>query len=299
MTKSNKQTNKYRRRSLYPRPRVFDPPPGFTPSCPNPAWSAHPLTLYEQSQSLRDFLRELRNGVTGPSDEGGQGEKDPSVDLSGQAAPAERRGGGAGGRRDGSGIGIGGRTTESGPPKPLKDDSSFTWITESPGRLPRIQKSGGDTDKGIVGEHDKEPQNTSGDEGNDFNKEDGLGDSPVNDDPPTVFSNTPTPGSSPQDLVSPPKTPEQQKPPPSNLDPTLLSAAYEQRLAQQLQEFNATTSWPIRFEKDNISYTYQQHIDSDIERDEAGHYCLDLSEWDRCLMGKCGCCEICRPGYLR
>ncbi|KAI5241862.1 hypothetical protein E4T43_05114 [Aureobasidium subglaciale] len=309
MPKSNKKADKHRGRTPYPKPRIFDPPPGFTPSCPNPAWSAHPLTLYEQSQSLRDFLRDLRNGVTGPPD-------GHTVDPE-QSALAEVRCGEADGAGDGSGTGIGGRIMESGPPESPGEDLDFTWVMEYPEDRSKTLKLGGGIDKKVVDEPNKESQNTPEDKGQDSNKA-----SPVvsiDSDGLLVFE------PAPQEPISPPKTPDKHKPPPPNLDPIIFSTAWERDLAQQLKKYNDNTPWPVTL-GEQLSPAPAWHAecpegyepipcagfplerrqrqlwlpaghDPSIERDESGHYCLDLPDWDRCVMGKCSGCEICRPGY--
>ncbi|KEQ98280.1 hypothetical protein AUEXF2481DRAFT_477508 [Aureobasidium subglaciale EXF-2481] len=310
MPKSNKQTNKCRGRTPYPKTRIFDPPPGFTPSCPNPAWAAHPLTVYEQSQSLSDFLRDLRNGVTGPPD-------DPTVDPE-QSAPAEVRGGDAGGGAgEYPGPDIGGRIMESGPPESPGEDLDFTWIVEYPGGGSETLRLDGGIDKEVVDEPNKESQNNPENKGQDSNQA-----SPVI---PVDLPEFPIFEPAPHEPISPPETPEQQKPPPPNLDPIIFSTAYERDLAQQLKEYNENTPWPVTL-GEKLSPAPAWHAecpegyepipcagyplerrqrqlwlpaghDQSIERDKAGHYCLDLPEWDRCVMGKCSGCEICRPGY--
>jgi hypothetical protein len=103
-------------------------------------------------------------------------------------------------------------------------------------------------------------------------------------------------------------------------------AEEHRRLAELLipvLKFNAETPWPVPFRErldppppwhaecpDGYEPTtlagYPQRrqyttnnvaaFDADIVQEEYGHSCLDLDEWDRCCMSKCGGCEICCPG---
>jgi hypothetical protein len=104
-------------------------------------------------------------------------------------------------------------------------------------------------------------------------------------------------------------------PPPPLTEEELLAD-----LLKPISEFNARTGWPKAsheqphtppywhadcpkgYEPSTLAgYPQRQHStyvpaaqDADVLREKYGHYCLDLDEWDRCCMGKCGGCEICR-----
>jgi hypothetical protein len=122
-----------------------------------------------------------------------------------------------------------------------------------------------------------------------------------------------------------PDSPEESLPICNLAPPTAFEEEHRQlaELLIPIMKFNAETPWPVPFQERNdptppwhadcpdgyepttlAGYLQRRQyptnnaaaFDADIIREEYGHSCLDLDEWDRCCMSKCGGCEICRPG---
>jgi hypothetical protein len=253
------------------------------------------LTPYEAGQSLRDFCLDLQNGTQRPRD------VDENVHL------------GSGGIRGVKGDGKG--TYDA----PTSGEGSGT------GRKRRVEKVVRD---GVVDHAEEISKKTSKLSKRRDDKEtlDPLSDS-EQIQLPTGVSEDLSPFHDPHPPAQHPASPRESPPSDPDLAPPPNSLTEEQvwlaDLLKPVADFNARTLWPVPSYgqpvvppnwHDNCPGGYKPTTlaglpqrrqypmympaahSADIIRDESGHYCLDLDEWDRCVMGKCGGCEICRPG---
>jgi hypothetical protein len=272
--------------------RSFTPPSRFASTRPNPGFPQTTLTPFELSQSLEDYCRDLQNGT----------QRAQNVDEDGTAGP--------------SGI--------SNVEGDGKGASAIPEVREGPGarREGGVEKVRGNYGVGSTGEGLKTPDLSEG------KGDKGTVNTPLSEDqdqPSTGYSRDLPPVHDPyppeQHLDSPKETL-----PLCDLAPPDPLAEEHRRLAELLipvMKFNAETPWPVPFQERNdptppwhadcpdgykpttlAGYPQIRQCpmntaaayDADIVREEYGHSCLDLDEWDRCCMSKCGGCEICRPG---
>ncbi|KAI4717408.1 Metallo-dependent hydrolase [Aureobasidium sp. EXF-10727] len=234
----------------------------------------HTLTQHELNQSFHDFVTELQNGTSRSSHVG-------ESDLSG----------------------VGGVPDDEGGGQPAFDGAQVEGA------------SGGGTEDGtLIGENI-----------------DALG---FGGGPQTLRKGGQDPRYQPP--TQDPDAPEQHPTPPEEHSSTICGLTpsgplteYEFWLAklQPLQEYNAVTPWPTSFHQQplappawhadcpegyapttlagySVPRQYPLYIpaahDPEIALDETGHYCLDLSEWDQCCMGKCdGYLSIPVPGVAK
>jgi hypothetical protein len=301
MPRSKKPTPK-QRKTPYPTPATpanpnprstptgsFPPPPlGFPSTFPNPAYPQYSLTPFEQGQTLHDYCRDLQNGI----------QRSPNVDEDGNAGP--------------TGVPSLERDDEGTPGVPKVGEGSEI---RREGRLEQTIGDGGVDKRGIA---PKTPDlsKRKGDRETVYplsNKSQQRPSTGCPEDPP--FIDHPHP---PQQYPDSPR-----EPPPSDLahPPPLTEEEIWLSVFKPVEKFNARTPWPKTsheplltppdwhadcpegYEPSTLAgYPQRQYPacilaahDAGILREEYGHYCLDLDEWDRCCMGKCGGCEICRP----
>jgi hypothetical protein len=274
------------------RSRLFATPSRFASTHPNPGFPQTTLTPFQLSQSIGDFCRDLQNGT----------QRAQNVDEDGSAGTSSIP------NVEGDGKGA----------------SAIPEVREGPGtrREGGVEKVHGDYGVGSTEEGLKTPnlnirKEDRGTLYTPFNK----GQSPS----PTGYSRDLRPVREPnlpgQHLDSPKETLRL-----CDLAPPDPLAEEHRRLAELLipvLKFNAETPWPVPFRErldppppwhaecpDGYEPTtlagYPQRrqyttnnvaaFDADIVQEEYGHSCLDLDEWDRCCMSKCGGCEICCPG---
>jgi hypothetical protein len=272
-----------------PRAGFFPPPLRFSSTCSNPGFPHNTLTPHELGQSLEDFCRDLQNGTQRAQnldEDGSVGSRDVHLiegdDQSASAGPEIGRGF-QGGREGGvekivANVGVGNIR-----------EASIT---------PNL--SGREEDKGTVYPPlDKDQNHPHTGHPKDL--------SLIHDSyPPAQHLNSP-----------------KESLPNASPDPFTEEQRWLAELLKPVSEFNARTPWPIPlqgrhdplpiwhtecpegYEPTTLAGSPQrrQHLtciaaayDADIAREEYGHSCLDFDEWDRCCMGKCGGCEICRPG---
>jgi hypothetical protein len=270
-----------------PNPRSFPPPLGF-PSCSNPAYPQHSLTPFELAQSLHDYCRDLQNGT----------ERPPDVDEDGNAGPP--------------GVSSVERDDKGAPHVPKVGEGSDIR------RERRLEQIVGDAGIDKHRNASKTPNLSKGEE----EKETVYPPSNKGQEQPS----TGCPGDQPpiNYRYHPQQHPDSPREPPhSDLAPLtpLAEEGTLTRLLKPVEDFNARTSWPkTPHEQEppppdrhadcpegyepstHAGYPQRQYPsyipaahDADVLREEYGHYCLDLDGWDRCCMGKCGGCEICRP----
>jgi hypothetical protein len=246
------------------------------------------LTPFEQGQTLHDFCRYLQNGT----------QRSSNVDEDGNAGPA--------------GVPSVERDDEVAPGVPKVGEGSDIRRDK---KLEQIVGDSGidkhwDASKTPNLSERKEDKETVDPPSNKSQGQSSTGPSRVL---PTICR----PFSSQQDPDSP------REPPPSVLAPPPPLTAEELlgELLKPIAEFNARTPWPKALHERPLTppdwhadcpegyepstlagyqrRRYPPYIsaahDGDVLREEYGHYCLGLDEWDQCCMGKCGGCEICRP----
>lgn len=259
---------------------------------PNPAYQQTTLTPFEAGQSLHDFCLDLQNGTKRPGDVG----EDVRVSC--------------GGVRGVEGDG------KSAYDAPGNGEGSGT------GRKRRVEKVVRD---GVV-DHAEEISKKSSKLSKRMEDKEIL--DPLSDkeqiQPPTGSTEDLPPILSPcppeQYLYSPKESPSSDPDlaPPHSLTEEISLAD----ILKPVSDFNARTPWPVPFygqpvtpppwhgdcpggykpttlagrpqRRQYTTYIPAAH-NADIVRDESGHCCIDLDEWDRCVMGKCGGgCEVCR-----
>lgn len=306
MTKS-KKANPKPRQTPYPAPATTTNPNNrstpaapptpvarFFPSVPrfafSPAYTQNTLTPYENSQTIEEFCRDLRKNGT------------RTVDKSGSVGSAGVRDfEGFDERASESAQGERARPAREGESERIDEDGGVGGARDPTKRLVGLSKKEGGKEKMCPPYNKDKIQPPTG---------------PLQNLPPALDPNL---------LEQHPKSPKESPTPEPSLTPPDPLTDEQTRLAQLLEpvaEFNARTPWPTTFHEHptprpkwhaecpegyeptplaGYSQRRQYPIynpaahDADIVRDESGHCCLDLDPWDRCLFGKCGGCDVCRP----